>query len=291
MTTRTGALDESELIDALEGVHLLGIRSKTAGDGQGGGERAGPARRSAPTASARTRSTCAAAAAHGVAAFNAPFSNTRSVVEIALADIIALTRRLTVLRPRDARRHLGEVGRGRPRGPRPDARHHRLRQHRHPALGARREPRHVRRVLRHGREAGAGQRPPDGLARRAARRPPTSSPCTSTAAAGTPACSAPTQFARMRPGRDLPQPVPRVRRRLRRAARRDPVRPRRRRRGRRLPGRAQAPGRRVRVGAARPAQRHPHAAHRRVDGGGAGGDRPVRVEQAPRLPRAPAPRR
>ena len=37
-----------------------------------------------------------AAAARGIAVFNAPFSNTRSVVELALAEIIALTRRLTV---------------------------------------------------------------------------------------------------------------------------------------------------------------------------------------------------
>ena len=36
-----------------------------------------------------------AAADLGVAAFNAPFSNTRSVVELTLAEIIALTRRLT----------------------------------------------------------------------------------------------------------------------------------------------------------------------------------------------------
>jgi D-3-phosphoglycerate dehydrogenase len=36
----------------------------------------------------------AAAAAAGVAVFNAPFSNTRSVVELALAEIIALTRRM-----------------------------------------------------------------------------------------------------------------------------------------------------------------------------------------------------
>jgi D-3-phosphoglycerate dehydrogenase len=36
-----------------------------------------------------------AATARGVAVFNAPFSNTRSVVELALAEIIALTRRLT----------------------------------------------------------------------------------------------------------------------------------------------------------------------------------------------------
>ena len=37
----------------------------------------------------------AAAGARGIAVFNAPFSNTRSVVELALAEIIALTRRLT----------------------------------------------------------------------------------------------------------------------------------------------------------------------------------------------------
>src|SRR5699024_10641106 len=36
-----------------------------------------------------------AAAEGGIATFNAPFSNTRSVVELALAEIIALTRRLT----------------------------------------------------------------------------------------------------------------------------------------------------------------------------------------------------
>ncbi len=38
-----------------------------------------------------------AAAEHGVAVFNAPYSNTRSVVELTLAEIIALTRRLTAL--------------------------------------------------------------------------------------------------------------------------------------------------------------------------------------------------
>jgi D-3-phosphoglycerate dehydrogenase len=36
-----------------------------------------------------------AASAAGIAVFNAPFSNTRSVVELALAEIIAMTRRLT----------------------------------------------------------------------------------------------------------------------------------------------------------------------------------------------------
>jgi D-3-phosphoglycerate dehydrogenase len=36
-----------------------------------------------------------AATEHGVTVFNAPFSNTRSVVELAIAEIIAMTRRLT----------------------------------------------------------------------------------------------------------------------------------------------------------------------------------------------------
>ena len=40
--------------------------------------------------------------------------------------------------PEDARGRLGQVGQGQPRDPRPDARHRRLRQHRHPALQRRR---------------------------------------------------------------------------------------------------------------------------------------------------------
>jgi len=94
VTTRTGALDESELIEALDGVHLLGIRSKTHVTSQ--------VLEKAPDLVAigaycigTNQIDLATAAARGVAAFNAPFSNTRSVVEIAIADIIALTRRLT----------------------------------------------------------------------------------------------------------------------------------------------------------------------------------------------------
>ena len=101
--TRTTALDESELIEALDGVHLLGIRSKTQVS-----ERVVA---NAPDLIAigaycigTNQIDLAAAARRGVAAFNAPFSNTRSVVEVALADIIALTRRLTVL---DKSMHAG----------------------------------------------------------------------------------------------------------------------------------------------------------------------------------------
>jgi len=94
VTTRTGALDEPELIEALDGVHLLGIRSKTHVTSH--------VLENAPDLVAvgaycigTNQIDLATAAARGVATFNAPFSNTRSVVEIAIADIIALTRRLT----------------------------------------------------------------------------------------------------------------------------------------------------------------------------------------------------
>lgn len=101
--TRTGALDEAELIDALAGVHLLGIRSKTHVTAK--------VLAAAPDlivvgayCIGTNQINLAAAAKQGIAAFNAPFSNTRSVVEVALADMIALTRRLTVL---DKSMHAG----------------------------------------------------------------------------------------------------------------------------------------------------------------------------------------
>ena len=94
VTTHSGAFDEDELIDALQGVHLLGIRSKTNVTQQ--------VIANAPDLQAigaycigTNQIDLGAAAAAGIAVFNAPFSNTRSVVELALAEIIALTRRLT----------------------------------------------------------------------------------------------------------------------------------------------------------------------------------------------------
>ncbi|MBU4215781.1 MAG: phosphoglycerate dehydrogenase, partial [Actinobacteria bacterium] len=103
VVARTGALDESELIEALDGVEMLGIRSKT--------QVTAAALAAAPDLQVvgafcigTNQIDLGAAARRGVAVFNAPFSNTRSVVEIALADIIALTRRLTVL---DKKMHAG----------------------------------------------------------------------------------------------------------------------------------------------------------------------------------------
>lgn len=85
------ALSGEELADRLEGVHVLGVRSKT----QVSAEHL----RDADSLLAigafcigTDQIDLSAATEQGVAVFNAPYSNTRSVVELALAEIIALTR-------------------------------------------------------------------------------------------------------------------------------------------------------------------------------------------------------
>jgi D-3-phosphoglycerate dehydrogenase len=101
--TAAPALDEDELIGAIGGVHLLGIRSGTRVTERVLG--------AAPDLLAIgafcigvNQIDLAAASRQGIAVFNAPFSNTRSVVELALAEIIALTRHLT---DKNAQMHAG----------------------------------------------------------------------------------------------------------------------------------------------------------------------------------------
>lgn len=88
------ALDAEELLARISGVDVLGIRSKTQVSAE--------ILKAAPDLVAigafcigTDQIDLGTATATGVAVFNAPFSNTRSVVELALAEIIALTRRLT----------------------------------------------------------------------------------------------------------------------------------------------------------------------------------------------------
>ena len=98
------ALSGDELREALQGVHFLGIRSRTRLD--------------AAALAAADRLTAVgcfcigtnqvelrAAAGAGVPVFNAPFSNTRSVAELALAEIIMLMRGIP---RRNAAAHRGE---------------------------------------------------------------------------------------------------------------------------------------------------------------------------------------
>jgi D-3-phosphoglycerate dehydrogenase len=88
-----GALKPEELEERIQGVHLLGIRSKT--------NVWQPALAKAPHLLAvgafcigTNQVDVKAANLHGVPVFNAPFSNTRSVAELVIAEVIVLTRQL-----------------------------------------------------------------------------------------------------------------------------------------------------------------------------------------------------
>ncbi len=90
----SGAMDPAELARSLDGVQILGIRSKT--------EVTKEVLDAAPDLLAigafcigTNQIDLETASERGIAVFNAPFSNTRSVVELAIAEIIALARRLT----------------------------------------------------------------------------------------------------------------------------------------------------------------------------------------------------
>ena len=91
--THAGALDEDALLAKLRDVHVLGIRSRTQVT-----DRALSEARRLLTLGAFCIGTnqidLEAASQRGVPVFNAPFSNTRSVAELVMAEIIALARRL-----------------------------------------------------------------------------------------------------------------------------------------------------------------------------------------------------
>ena len=92
--TLGGALDEGELIDRIADVSLLGIRSKTQVT-ENVLSNAGRLAAIGAFCIGTDQIDLPVATGSGVAVFNAPFSNTRSVVELAISEIIALTRRLT----------------------------------------------------------------------------------------------------------------------------------------------------------------------------------------------------
>lgn len=87
------ALTEDELIKAIGSVHLLGIRSSTNVT-ENVLDHASELIAIGAFCIGTNQIDLTAAARRGVAVFNAPFSNTRSVVELALAEIISLARRL-----------------------------------------------------------------------------------------------------------------------------------------------------------------------------------------------------
>ena len=98
------ALSGDELREALQGVHFVGIRSRTQLDAAA----VAAADRLAAVGCfciGTNQVDLRAAAVAGIPVFNAPFSNTRSVAELALAEIIMLMRGIP---RRNAAAHRGE---------------------------------------------------------------------------------------------------------------------------------------------------------------------------------------
>ncbi|WGT46103.1 phosphoglycerate dehydrogenase [Tessaracoccus lacteus] len=94
VVTHPGAMNEDELISALQGVDYLGIRSRSfvtrrVLDNAPGLKGVGA------FCIGTNQIDLDAATEKGVAVFNAPYSNTRSVVELAICEIIAMARHLT----------------------------------------------------------------------------------------------------------------------------------------------------------------------------------------------------
>lgn len=105
------ALNESQLIDAIRDVHILGIRSKTT------------ITDSVLAAAKKLQAIgcfcigvnqidLRAATQRGVAVFNAPYSNTRSVAELVIGASIMLLRGI----PEKTMRRIKASGKKRPRG-------------------------------------------------------------------------------------------------------------------------------------------------------------------------------
>jgi D-3-phosphoglycerate dehydrogenase / 2-oxoglutarate reductase len=93
VTTEACALTEDELISALKGISILGLRSRTTLTKR--------VLENAPDLIAvgaycigTNQIDLNAASTRGIAVFNAPYSNTRSVAELVIAEIIFLIRRL-----------------------------------------------------------------------------------------------------------------------------------------------------------------------------------------------------
>lgn len=102
--TEPAALDEDALIDRLKGVHVLGVRSRTRVTGRVL-DSADRLMAVAAFCIGVNQIDLDAAAGRGVAVFNAPYSNTRSVVELAVGLTIALMRGVA---DKSAAMHRGE---------------------------------------------------------------------------------------------------------------------------------------------------------------------------------------
>jgi len=94
MTRLPKALDEDALVKALEGVHVLGIRSRTQLT-NAVFARADRLFAVGCFSVGTNQVDLEAARGRGVPVFNAPFSNTRSVAELTIGEIVMLLRKIT----------------------------------------------------------------------------------------------------------------------------------------------------------------------------------------------------
>lgn len=101
---RKGALDEDELIEAIRDVSILGIRSKTQVTSRVL-EHANKLMTIGAFCIGTNQIDLATCTGRGIAVFNAPYSNTRSVVELAVGEIIMLIRGIV---PKSNAMHRGE---------------------------------------------------------------------------------------------------------------------------------------------------------------------------------------
>lgn len=93
VSTVKGALDEDDLIAAIQGVHILGIRSKTNVTAKVL-EHADKLMAVGAFCIGTNQIDLKACSQKGVAVFNAPYSNTRSVVEMVMGLTVMLTRKI-----------------------------------------------------------------------------------------------------------------------------------------------------------------------------------------------------
>lgn len=100
---RKGALDEDELIEAIRDVSILGIRSKTQVTSRVL-EHANKLMTIGAFCIGTNQIDLNTCTERGIAVFNAPYSNTRSVVELAIGEIIMLIRNIV---PKSNKMHQG----------------------------------------------------------------------------------------------------------------------------------------------------------------------------------------
>ncbi|MCF4125960.1 phosphoglycerate dehydrogenase [Methylobacterium sp. SyP6R] len=103
VTRLAKALDPADLHQALKGVHIVGIRSRTQLD-EAAFEAADRLMAVGCFSVGTNQVDLDAARRRGIPVFNAPFSNTRSVAELVIGEIVMLLRRIV---PRSVSAHVG----------------------------------------------------------------------------------------------------------------------------------------------------------------------------------------